>query len=67
MVTREKKGKREKGEFTELRVSMPKSTYRALKVKCALRDITVTSAIRGLVEKLVKDVEMDKLDTKANK
>jgi len=67
MVKREKKGKREKGEFKEVRVSMSKSTYRALKVKCALMDITVPSAIRGLVDKLVKDVEMDKLDRKANR
>jgi len=60
MVKREKKGKREKGEFTELRVSMPKTTYKALKVKCALMDTTITSVVRAFVEKLAKGVELDK-------
>lgn len=42
-----------------LRVGIPKSTHRALKVKCALMDITVRKGIADLVEKWVKDVKKD--------
>ncbi|MBA7678342.1 hypothetical protein ES703_86615 [subsurface metagenome] len=43
----------------ELKVVIPRSTYRALKVKCALKDITLRQGLRDLVEKWVKDVKKD--------
>ncbi|GAI25434.1 unnamed protein product [marine sediment metagenome] len=42
-----------------IRVSIPKSTYRALKVKCALMEITVRKGMTDLVEQWVKDVKKD--------
>ena len=32
-----------KGDYVAIRVIIPRSTYKALKVKCALNDITVIS------------------------
>ena len=43
----------------EIKVVIPRSTYRALKVKCALMDITLRQGLRDLVEKGVKDVKKD--------
>jgi len=42
-----------------IRVAIPRSTYRAMKVKCALMDITVRKGMTDLVEKWVKDVKKD--------
>ncbi|GAI14144.1 unnamed protein product, partial [marine sediment metagenome] len=38
---------------------IPRSTYRALKVKCALMDITLRQGMTDMVEKWVKDVKKD--------
>ncbi|MBA7704158.1 hypothetical protein ES703_112958 [subsurface metagenome] len=43
----------------EIKVVIPRSTYRALKVKCALMDITLRQGLRDLVEKGVKNVKKD--------
>ncbi|MBA7698649.1 hypothetical protein ES703_107329 [subsurface metagenome] len=48
-----------KAKDVELKVVIPRSTYRALKVKCALMDITLRQGLRDLVEKGVKDVKKD--------
>jgi len=41
------------------KVVISKSTYRALKVKCALMDITVRQGMTDMVEEWVKDVKKD--------
>ncbi|MBA7628220.1 hypothetical protein ES703_35696 [subsurface metagenome] len=41
------------------KVVISKGTYRALKVKCALMDITVRQAMADMVEEWVKDVKKD--------
>ncbi|MBA7645797.1 hypothetical protein ES703_53556 [subsurface metagenome] len=41
------------------KIAIPRSTYRALKVKCALMDITVRQAMADMVEEWVKDVKKD--------
>ncbi|GAI61474.1 unnamed protein product, partial [marine sediment metagenome] len=43
----------------EIKVVIPRSTYRALKVKCALLDITLRQGTTDMVEKWVKDVKKD--------
>jgi len=41
------------------KVVISRSTYRALKVKCALMDITVRQAMTDMIEEWVKDVKKD--------
>jgi len=54
-----------KRDNMSIRVVIPKSTYRALKVKCTLLDISVKKGISDLVEKWVKGVKRDIEDIKA--
>lgn len=51
-----------KGDYVGVRVVIPKNTYKALKIKCTLMDISVKQAIIDLVEKWVKDVKRDIVD-----
>jgi len=51
-----------KGDYVGVRIIMPKMTYKALKVKCAILDISVKKAIIDLVDKWVKDVKRDIVD-----
>jgi len=53
-----------KGDYVGVRVVVPKMTYKALKIKCTLMDISVKKAIIDLVEKWVKDVRRDVVDIK---
>jgi hypothetical protein len=48
-----------KAKDVEIKVVIPRSTYRALKVKCALMDITLRQGMTNMVEKWVKDVKKD--------
>jgi len=54
-----------KGDFVSVRVLIPKITYTALKVKCALNDTTVTKHIMSIIHKTVKRVEKDIVSIKA--
>ena len=48
-----------KGDYVTIRVVMPKSTYRALRVKCALMDMTVRKGIIDIIDRSVKGVRKD--------
>ena len=48
-----------KAKDVELKVVIPRSTYRALKVKCALMDITLRQAMTDMVEESLKDFKKD--------
>jgi len=48
-----------KGDYVAIRVIIPRSTYKALKVKCALNDITVKEYIIGVLDKSVKGIKRD--------
>jgi len=53
-----------KGDYVTIRVVMPKSTYRALRVKCALMDMTVRKGIIDIIDRSVKGVKKDIEDIK---
>lgn len=53
-----------KGDYVGVRVVIPKMTYKALKIKCTLMDVSVKKAIIALVDKWVKDVKRDVVDIK---
>ncbi|MBA7641635.1 hypothetical protein ES703_49320 [subsurface metagenome] len=42
-----------------VKVAISRSTYRALKVKCALMDITLRQAMTDMVDESVKDFKKD--------
>jgi len=42
-----------------IKVVISRSTYRALKVKCALMDITLRQAMTDMVEESLKDFKKD--------
>ncbi|GAH40501.1 unnamed protein product [marine sediment metagenome] len=62
MVKGVKKVEDAKGLYVDIRVSIPKKTYKAVKIKCALLDISVKKCMTDLVNKMVKDVERDIVD-----
>jgi len=55
-----------KHDYMSIRVLIPKKTYKALKVKCALMDISVQKGTIDLIDKWVKDVKRDIVDKKTN-
>ena len=64
MVKGVKKVEAVKGDYVVVRVVIPKSTHMALKVKCAIMDITVKEGIRDMMEKWVKDTKKAITDMK---
>ena len=59
MVKGVKKVETVKGDYVTIRVLMPKSTYRALRVKSAMMDMTVRNCIVDTLNRSVKGVKMD--------
>ena len=54
------KGKQSvKGDYVVVRVMIPRNTHRALKVKCALMDMTIKEVIVDILDKGVKGVKRD--------
>ena len=51
-----------KDVYVDIRVSIPKKTYKALKVKSALMGISIKKCVFDLVDKMVEDVERDIVD-----
>ncbi|GAI63857.1 unnamed protein product [marine sediment metagenome] len=64
MVKDVKKVKLVKGDYVAIKVVITKKTRRALRIKCAIMDISVKQAVRDLIEKWVMDVKRDVIDTK---
>ncbi|MBA7663488.1 hypothetical protein ES703_71533 [subsurface metagenome] len=62
MVKGVKRVEDEKDAYVDIRVSIPKKTYKALRVKCALEGISLKKCVFGLVDKMVQDVERDIVD-----
>ena len=59
MVKGVKKVEKVKGDYVTIRVLMPKSTYRALRVKSAMMDMTVRNCIVDILNRSVKGVKKD--------
>jgi len=54
-------------DHVSVKVKMTKTTYKALKLKTTLLDISVKQGILDLIEKWVMDVKRDWLNTKPNR
>ncbi|MBA7669179.1 hypothetical protein ES703_77307 [subsurface metagenome] len=64
MIKGVKKVEDEKDVYVDIRVSIPKKTYKALRVYCALERISLKKCVFDLVDKMVKDIERDIVDNK---
>ncbi|MBA7652162.1 hypothetical protein ES703_59992 [subsurface metagenome] len=67
MVKRVKKAMAIIDDHVSVKVKMPKTTYKALKIKTTLLDISVRQGILDLIEKWVMDVKRDLVNTKPNR
>ncbi|MBA7704252.1 hypothetical protein ES703_113054 [subsurface metagenome] len=54
-------------DHVSVKVKMHKSTYKALKLKTTLLDISVKQGILDLIEKWVRDVKRDLVNSKPNR
>ncbi|MBA7638966.1 hypothetical protein ES703_46622 [subsurface metagenome] len=54
-------------DHVSVKVKMTKSTYKALKLKTTLLDISVKQGILDLIEKWVMDVKRDLVNKKPNR
>ncbi|MBA7669178.1 hypothetical protein ES703_77306 [subsurface metagenome] len=54
-------------DHVSVKVKMGKTTYRALKIKTTLLDISVKQGLLDLVEKWVMDVKRDLVNKKPNR
>ncbi|MBA7636590.1 hypothetical protein ES703_44211 [subsurface metagenome] len=66
MVKGVKRVEKAEGDYMVVRVIIPKSTYKALKVKCALMDISVKEGMIDMIEKWVKDTKKAIANMKKN-
>ncbi|MBA7637500.1 hypothetical protein ES703_45145 [subsurface metagenome] len=62
MVKGVKKVEDVKDVYVDIRVSIPEKTYKALKVRCALKGISIKKGVSEFINKMVKDVERDIVD-----
>jgi len=54
-------------DHVSVKVKMGKTTYRALKIKTTMLDMSVQKGILDLIEKWVMDVKRDLVNTKPNR
>ena len=54
-------------DHVSVKVKMHKSTYKALKLKTTMLDMSVQKGILDLIEKWVRDVKRDLVNTKPNR
>ena len=66
MVKHDKRAVVKLVKHVSVKVNMPMSTYKALKIKTTLLEISVKQGILDLIEKWVMDVKKDWLSTKPN-